>query len=232
MTETAKTEAKATRTKKGEGPVVMHFVDSENKEAARISDKTVRLQVKDKNSGVLDFDLSKLPANVVRMLAADALKKRIDSSVRATVDAEGKDEKGEFAVIKTAQEVIDRIMGGQIYARTGAGVKEGKGTGQRGRPFDFDLWIEAMREASKIKAGQKKVRENGQPWTEATQDQLDRLKAKLEATAPADRKKMTDNFLKDKTVAFAVAKIKAKRAAEAAQKEDTEDNKEVSIELD
>lgn len=232
MTETAKTEAKATRTKKGEGPVVMHFVDSENKEAARISDKTVRLQVKDKNSGVLDFDLSKLPANVVRMLAADALKKRIDSSVRATVDADGKNEKGEMAVISTAQEVIDRIMSGQIYARTGA-VKEGKGTGQRGRPFDFDLWIEAMREASKIKAGQKKVRENGQPWTEATQDQLDRLKAKLEATAPADRKKMTDNFLKDKTVAFAVAKIKAKRAAEAAQSESKKEGEtEVSIELD
>lgn len=226
MTETT-TETKATRTKKGEGPVVMHFVDAENKEAVRISENTVRLQVKDKNSGVLDFDLSKLPANVVRMLAADALKKRIDSSVRATVDAEGKDEKGEFAVIKTAQEVIDRIMSGQIYARTGAPKEGGKG-GARGRPFDFDLWVEAMREASKIKASQKKVRENGQPWTEATEDQLARLRAKLEATAPADRKKMTDNFLKDKTVAFAVAKIKTQRAAKAAQDEAGE----VSIELD
>lgn len=230
MTEVAKTEdAKATRTKKGEGPVVMAFSDGE-KSAPRISDKTVALEIKDKNNGVLSFDLSKLPEAVVRMLAADALKKRIDSTVRATVDADGKNEQGEFVVLKTAQEVIDRIMSGQIYARTGTAAKEGGKGGARGRPFDFDLWVEGMREASKIKAKQGLKTKSGAVWTEATQDQLDRLKAKLEAATPADRKKMTDGFLKDKTVAFAVAKIKAARLAEAAKAEVKDED--VSVELD
>ncbi len=231
MTETAQnTEAKATRTKKGEGPVVMAFLDAEQKSAPRINDKTVALQIKDKANGVLSFDLAKLPENVVKMLAADALKKRIDSTVRASVDAEGKNEQGEFVVLKTAQEVIDRIMSGQIYARTGTAAKEGGKGGARGRPFDFDLWIEGMREASKIKAKQGLKTKSGAVWTEATQDQLDRLKAKLEATTPAERKKMTDGFLKDKTVAFAVAKIKASRLAEAAKAETKEED--VSVELD
>ncbi len=231
MTETAQnTEAKATRTKKGEGPVVMAFLDAEQKSASRINDKTVALQIKDKANGVLSFDLAKLPENVVKMLAADALKKRIDSTVRASVDAEGKNEQGEFVVLKTAQEVIDRIMSGQIYARTGTAAKEGGKGGARGRPFDFDLWIEGMREASKIKAKQGLKTKSGAVWTEATQDQLDRLKAKLEATTPAERKKMTDGFLKDKTVAFAVAKIKAARLAEAAKAETKEED--VSVELD
>ena len=232
MTETAKTEDKATRTKKGEGPVVMAFLDGENKEAARISDKTVALQIKDKNSGVLSFDLSKLPENVVRMLAADALKKRIDSTVRATVDGEGKDEQGNYIVLKTAEEVIARIMSGQIYARTGVTAKEGEAKGSRGRPFDFALWVDAMRDAAKIKASQGKKRENGAVWTEATEDQLSRLRVKLESATPAERKKMTDGFLKDKTVAFARSKIIAKRLAEAAQSEAPEGTKEVSVDFD
>lgn len=231
MTETAKTETKATRTKKGEGPVVMAFSDGE-KLAPRINDKTVALEIKDKNNGVLTFDLSKLPENVVKMLAADALKKRIDSTVRATVDAEGKNDKGEFVVLKTAQEVIDRIMSGQIYARTGTAAKEGGVKGARGRPFDFELWVEGMREAAKIKAGRGEKTKSGDVWKEATQDQLDRLKAKLEAATPADRKKMTDGFLKDKVVAFAVAKIKAKRLAEEAQASGEKKEEAVSIELE
>lgn len=227
MTEVAKTEEKATRTKKGEGPVVLNFLDSEKKEYPRISEGVTALQIKDKVSGVFAFDLSALPQNVIRMLAADALKRRVDTAIRAAVDTDGKNDKGEMAVIPTAQSVIDRILKGEIYAKTGvAGEGGGKG---RGRPFDYDLWVEAMGDAAKMKAQKGLKRKDGTPFTEATPEQLAKLKAKMEAATPADRQKMTQGFLKDNVVAFAVKRLQAKRAQEAAQKElDSGD----SVELD
>lgn len=230
MTEVVATETK-TRTKKGDGPVVLNFLDAENKEAARISDKTVSLQVKDKASGVLAINLGDLPENVVRMLAADALKKRIDSAVRATVDDKGNDKDGNNVVIKTAQEVVARIMSGQIYARTGAAAKDGAKGGARGRKFDTGLWVEAMKVAAQIKADAKKVRKDGSPHVPASQDQLDKLAAKLEAATPAERKKMTDGFLKDATVEFARKKILLERARDAAKKDLESDGGDM-VELD
>lgn len=228
MTEVA-TEAK-TRTKKGDGPVVLNFLDAENKEASRISDKTVSLQIKDKSDGVMTVNLGDLPENVVRMLAADALKKRIDSAVRATVDTEGKVD-GAYAVIKTADEVVKRIMSGQIYARTGAAAKTDGEKSARGRKFDTALWVETMRVAQEIKVNAKKLRKDGTPHVLATQDQLDKLAAKFEAATPAERKKMTDGYLKDATVEFARKKLLLERARDAAKK-DLEGDGGDMIELD
>lgn len=232
MTETATNETKAPRTKKGEGPVALNFLAADGSEAARISETTVKLQIKDKAAGVLAFDLSTLPENVVRMLAADALKRRIDSAIRAEVDTDGKNDKGELAVIPTAQEVINRILKGQIYARTGVAGKEGGKGGARGRPFDFDLWVEAMGDAAKMKTQKGAKRKDGSNWTEATPEQLAKLRTKLEAASPADRNKMTQGFLKDKVVAYAVTRIKAKRAQEAAQKDIADGEVEASVELE
>ena len=246
MTDTAKTSVPETgkaRLKKGEGPIVTLFVDKDGKEVARPQlDGGHTVIFKDRLGNSQTVDLEKLDGKVKYAALAAFVKQRVEGLVRTTGDAHGNNDKGENIVLPTIKSALERIMSGEIFVRADAGEKGPKGP--RGRPFDTDLWVDAMRNAMEIKAksGQYKADayvkdENGKATKElrtdidvtpykykaATQEQLDALRVKLEATAPADRKKMTDRYLTDKIIAFAVAKIKADRLAASATAEIGED---------
>lgn len=229
MTETAKT---AEKLKKGEGPIVTLFLDKDGKEVTRPSvDGGTVITFKDRVGGVVTIDLNAIPDNARNVLLARAVKASVEGLVRTTGDAHGKDKDGKNIVVPTAKVAIDRILKGEIYVR-GTGAEKGP-KGPKGRPFDVMLWVDGMRDAMKMKTDSGKLRklEDGSevPFQYATQEQLDNLKTKLESSTPADRKKITDKFMTDKTIAFCVGKIKLSRLAEAAKKDLEDGGEEISL---
>jgi len=209
MTETATVEKKP-RVKKGDGPVVISFTDGTEK-SSRINEKTIGVQVEDKAGGVVVFKYEDLSPAVQKALGEENLKKRVDSFVRQGFDPSKNN------VVELANEAWKRLMDGKIYAKTGAAKKEG-GSGQKGRPFDAELWVETITIAWKQKMN-----------TEFSVDQASALRAKLTSADKAERTKITNGYLADKTIKAAHLVAKYKRLQAEAKEGKVDADKSVDM---
>lgn len=191
----APTAGKATRGKKGDGPVVVSFLDNAGAVAKRVNDKTEAVRVADKSGNVLDFPLTSLSPSMRNQLIALAVAKRFDTYVRNGAKVEGSN------VITLANSVADSLKSGALYSR-----KEGTGAGA-GRPFDYAFWKEVITHTAKLKG------------LEATEKQLEAFEAKYRLMTPADRKaKLAKMKAGDPTFNVAYKKVETARFANSVKK--------------
>jgi len=185
MAQTAKTDGKKTR---GDGPVVVMYIDAQNKEHKRVPADVVQVKVtgKDGKAGKT-YAIDSLPVGVRNQLAAFAFARRADIFIRNSVDDDGK-----VNVLDKADEVFNSLKEGKFYSR-------GEGKGGPGRTFDIDLWVETMKVAAAKKG------------TPATPKQLTTFKSKLEAMQGKDRSTFLMKLTKDPNVKLAKLEIEAKK---------------------
>jgi hypothetical protein len=185
--------AKKGRTKKGEGPYTLSFVDGENKDSARIPANVASLKVADKAGKSKTYALSGLSPAIIHQLAADGMKRRLDASMRNNIG-------GDKTAIVLADEAYANIKAGKLYSK-------GEGKGGAGRTFDFDLWVMAIERTAKLKNANDPKKHKA-----ATKAQLEALRTKLTAATPKDRAEMTAKWKKDPTFVLAKKQVDAERA--------------------
>lgn len=190
--------AKKTRTKKGEGPYTLSFVDGDNKDSPRIPAVVSALKVEDKESKKSkSYSIQGLSPVVLQQLAADGLKRRLDAFIRNSIG-------GEKTAIVLADEMYGNIKSGKLYLKGEGG---GKGAG---RTFNFDLYINAMERNAKLRN-----ESDPKKFKLATKQQLASLRVKLEAATPAERKALIKGWSGDPIFMLAKKQVEAEQAATA-----------------
>lgn len=185
----ASTEPKKTR---GEGPVVVAYLDSEGKASKRVSDKTTAIRVSGKEDGSqTDFSLSDVPASIVNQLLANAVAKRVDTSIRNGIKVEG------ATVSDLASKIFATIKSGVINTK-----KEGGGKGA-GRQYDpsFDLAVMEAYMQAKLKRA-------------PTPKELEVYETKLTSFTPAERKAHIAKNMNDAQYKVTRKKAEAARLAQ------------------
>ena len=188
MAQATKTETKtngAARGKKGDGPVIVSYIDRDGKDAKRVSDAVEAIRVLAKNGKSVEFRIDQLSPSIRNQLVAMAFAKRVDTYVRNSVDIEGTN------VVSLAQHIFDGLVAGNIYSRK-------EGAVSTGRPFDTGYWRAIMAETAKMK---KK---------EVSEKQLDSFEMKLSSMTPADRKSYLAKAKEDKVFALANSPVCSK----------------------
>jgi len=200
--------AKRTRMKKGDGPIVVNFLDEKNQVQKRITPEIDSVQVVNKAGKTVNYSVSALDVKTLRQLAADSLRKRFVSSAINQFKVDSK-----VDVLSIAHGVYDNIKSGKLYTR-------GEGAGKPGRQFDYDLWVNSMVRSSQIKheLGMKnKLGQIIKPWGKK---QAEDIRAMLELATSEKRKDITTKWMNDATVKRAVMEIKADRARKVVIKDD------------
>lgn len=185
MASSMKQAVEKARTKKGEGPFVVSFVDDKGDKSTRSGPKTKAISILGKaEKKEIPFIVTELPQAMRDQLAAMAIAKRISSYVANNVNDKGDN------VLEFARKAWEDMKAGKLYAR-GAG----KGVG---RPFPFDKWNAIM-----VRAGELKKQK-------PTDKQLSDFRAKLESATGKDRQALINKLLADKNIARAKAEWEAK----------------------
>lgn len=187
------------RKKKGDGPVTVSFIDSENKSFKRVPAGVHSVVVADRHNKVKQYSMSAIPPTVVMQLAADALKKRLDAHGRNSANDKGDN------VIENTDKLFEAIKKGKIYLK-------GEGKGSPGKKFDFDLWIDTMVLATdlmNLKNPKQKL---------MTAKNKEAMRIVLEAKTPTERTEQVKKWKSNSIFSLAYARIKAKREEEAAAK--------------
>ena len=187
----------APRGKKGDGPIVITYLNDKGEVSKRVSDTTVGVRVADRHDHVVDYKIDQLSPAIRQQLVALALAKRIDTYVRNSVDDAASN------VIELSGTVYDGIKNGEIYTR-----KEGAAGGGAGRPFDFTFWRNIMAETARL----KKVN--------ATDKLLDAFEGKLKSMTPGDRKTYLANKKNDKVFMMAWKRAEISKLSESVKKGD------------
>jgi len=201
-------KAKRGRKKQGEAPFVVTYVNAEGNEEVRVPSTVSYVRLKANGSDV-DVDVSQFPENTLKMLAAFALSKRIEATVRKSQD-----------VIKDANDYIELLRQGKFYTRT---AKEG--SGKRGRSFDIELWVEAMERTLRVKvkhdmARAKKEGRAPRMTEEQVPQFLEQFKAKLEAAEGKNRNAITTKLMADQVFKVQMLALKTERAKNEAKNAD------------
>lgn len=201
---------KKTRGKKGDGPVVVSYVNNKNEESTRVTADVEQIKVADRHGKSKLYPVSIVGAATLKMLAAHNLAKALDLYVRNSTD--GTD------VLKCADAKIAALKDGKFYSKG-----EGKG-GQVGKPFDYDLYIDAICATAdqKAKAG-KVIKSTGKKVEPASDAMRDRARIKLMSFATGkerrefiDKHLMSDPVFKTNFLTLqAKQKIAALKGAEA-----------------
>jgi hypothetical protein len=190
------TEAtKRTRTKKGEGPLVVKFLDSKNEVHERIPDNLDAIQIVTKAGTVKNYPLSVFNLTLLKALAAESIKRRFSNAVFSAKNIDTMD------VVATADDIYNNLREGKLYVRAEAGP--------RGRSFDYDLWVDAMVRASQKKAEAGK----GKPWSKKLAEDF---RTKLMSYTAEERKTKLALYKKDPVVERSLLEVKADRVAKAA----------------
>ena len=177
------------RGKKGDGPVVISFLDENGNESKRVSDKSQAIRIADKNGNTVELSVNDLsPATRNQLIILGAVR-RVDTFVRNGAKQDGAN------VISLATGVINSLKNNVIYSR-----KEGTGTGA-GRPFDFAFYRLVMAATAKSKGH------------EASEKQLEAWETKLKARTPADRKAYIAKLRTDPSFNVSFKKADAARLA-------------------
>lgn len=179
----------ATRGKKGDGPVVISFLDNAGNESKRVNEKTEAIRVADKNGGVVNFSLTELSPAIRNQLAILGIVKRVDTFVRNGAKQDGAN------VINLANSVIGSLKEGTIYSRKEGGASTG-------RPFDFNFYRLVMEATAKAK---------GKP---ASEKQLEAWENGLKARTPTDRKTYIAKLKTDPAFMVAFKKAEAQKLAQ------------------
>lgn len=188
MAATAKSEpAASVKGKKGEGVVVVRFVDSKDTgDLKRVPADVHAVTVANRKGASKSFVIDQLPPALRNQLAAFALGKRMDIHVRNSAKEDGSD------VVEIASQLFEALKAGKFYTRT-------EGKGGPGRTFDFDKWVEIM----KITADKRKK--------PATAKNLADFRKKLESfSSPKDRSAYLNGLMKDPVVKVAKNEVEAR----------------------
>ena len=162
--EVAEKSATHSRGKKGDGPVVITYLNDKGEEGKRVSENTVAIRIADKGGNSVELSVNDLAPATRNQLIILGATKRVDTFVRNGAKQDGAN------VIQLATGVISSLKSGIIYSR-----KEGSGTGA-GRPFDYAFYRLVMEATANAKK------------TPASEKQLDKWEEKLKARTPSDRK--------------------------------------------
>lgn len=189
--------AKKGRAKKGEGPYTISFVDTDNKDTARIPASVHAVKIADKSGKSKAYAVSSLEPKVLHQLAALGLGRKLDAFMRNSIG-------GDKTAIVLADEMYANVKSGKLYLK-------GEGKGGAGRSFDFDLWVSAIQRTAELhnKADPKKQKP-------ATKAQLDSVRVKLESADSAGRKALIDRWKKDPVFVLAKKQVDAERATKNA----------------
>ena len=189
MNTTTKT-ATVTRAKKGDGPMAIAYLNHAGEETKRVAEHTEAIKISSKDGKHKVYNINNLPPAVRNQLIILGLSKKIETNVRNGMKSDGAN------VLDIANATFETLKEGKLYTR-----KEG-GKGSAGRPFDVNLWLDILLEASRIKKR-----------STPTEKELATYTLKLTSLPPATRKVFLAKQLED--IAFALAKktIEAKRLA-------------------
>lgn len=196
---TTNTQTAPVSRKRGEGPIVVRFIEEGGNETKRISDKLESIQVANKAGKNISLDLAELPDDVIAALAGFAVAKMVEVYARNHADPEKPE-----TVLTLAQEKFSQLKEGKFYTRA-----EG---GKAGRTFDFDMYVEIMKRA--LTSAKRK-------WTK---QMLADYRAKLEAMAGKERTGHILKFMKDPHYKLAAAQVKAEYAEQEAARADSGSN--------
>lgn len=198
-----KTEEKASRTKKGEGPFVISFIDADNKETPRVPNAVHAVKVVDKSKNEKLFTIGELSPAVKERLAASGLRNILGAGARNGANDDGSN------VLDIVSKLFENVKEGKLYAAR----EGGKSGAPRGRQFDYQLWID-------VGIRTKKLRREEAP----TDAQIANSRLKLEAMTPADRNAKIKQWKDDPFFALAHKEITAERARASVKKNVTQED--------
>lgn len=174
------------KTKRGDGPLTVAYIDAANKEHKRVVAGASQLKVVVKGGKSKVYSISALSPAVREQLVLEAVKKRMDIFARNTV----KDDAGADVLLAT-DAVYDMLKGGELYSR-----KEG-GVGGPGKSFDFDRYIAIIKSAIANKAKNKVKSKSGNLVQPLTEKQLADIRTSIESKTPVERRKIVASYRSD-----------------------------------
>lgn len=189
-TATASDTAKRGRAKKGEGPYSIAFVDMENKEHPRVPANVHSIKIALKDGKSQTFALEFQPG-IIKQLAAEGLKRRLDASVRNGIG-------GEKSALVIAGEVHKAIEDGKL----GAPKREG-GKGGPGRTFDYDMYVSSIERTAQI------MKQSNPKAKLPSKQDLANLRTKLEAMSTQERNEKVKQWKQNTAFNVAFAQVKA-----------------------
>lgn len=173
----AKQEAATEKKARGDGPIIVTYVDEKSADNKRVTAGVTSVQIKDRKGVVKSYALASIPTEVQHQLIALAFAAR----VKTYVNNQAKD--GDVDVVALSDRIFSDMAEGKVYSRT-----ESEGGAQRGRVFDPSDYVEALRLTleSQAKAGviNKKTNQAVKPASEA---QLKQVATQLIALKGKDR---------------------------------------------
>lgn len=202
------TQAAPAKKTRGNGPLVISFVGSDNKEGKRVSDGA-QVKVADKAGKSVVFSFDSLPVAIQKQLGIKALAKELDIYGRNGADDNGSN------VLDLVKEKYSAFKDGILYSRA-----EG-GKGGPGRSFDFDKWVQVAKLRQDIRVKNKVQDKNGKVVVAATEKQLESYRLKLEGMTPELRKAHTAEIAKSPIGKLALSQYMALQAKAAMDDDET-----------
>lgn len=199
---TSPAQLSKTRAKKGDGPILVKFLNAKNEETKRVDADTEFLRVATKEGQSKDYSVTKLSLPTLRQLALDAIKRKFVTAVFSG------HKNGKVDVLKVSDEIYNNILNGKIYVRA-------EGAARPGRKFDVTLWGEAMLRTSVIKS--QMPNSKVKPFSKKV---IDDFKVKLEGMSDKDRKVFTAKLQNDAVFKRALLEVKAERVKSATSEYD------------
>lgn len=184
---------KATRAKKGDGPILVSFLNSKNEVTKRADSETEVIRVADKDGKSKDYSITKLSLPTLRQLALDSLKRKFVSTVNSG------NKNGSVNVIQVSDGVYNNILSGKIYVRA-------EGAGKPGRKFDSAIWAAAMLRTSEIKSKMPNSKVKV-----FSQKVINDFKIKLESMVDKERKIFTAKLQNDAVFKRALLEVRAEQ---------------------
>ena len=194
------------RAKKGEGPYTVSFIDNEDKEHNRVPAGVKAVKITQKDGKASSFTMTALDVKVIQQLAADGLKRAVDTFVRNGIG-------GDKSAIVLASEKFEQIKSGKIYARK-------EGASKPGRSFDFDLYIAVAERTAKL------LNEKNKKFPLPTKKQLEAVGTQLRSLSAQERNEKIKKHKQNPMYALAYKQVVAERATSSAASEASVDGLE------
>lgn len=182
----AKQEATDETKKRGDGPIIVTYVDEKAADNKRVVAGVTAVQIKDRKGNVKSYTLAAIPTEVQGQLIALAFAQR----AKTYVNNQAKDDEN-ADVIALTDRIFSDMIEGKVYSRT-----ESEGGAPRGRVFDPSDYVEALKLtlAAQAKAGVVN-KKTGQPVKEATEGQLKQIGTQLISLKGKERTVKIKSFM-------------------------------------
>jgi len=191
--------ATAEKTKRGTGPVVVTYIDAENKEHKRVPATISQIKVASRDGKKSkNYAVDKLSPATMKQMVGFAIAKKFDTGIRNSADDDGM-----VDVIASADAMWANFVEGKLYTR-------GEGKGGPGRTFDVQMWADILVAAYERKT--KKV---------ATEADKKKALVKVESVEGASRREMINGWLRnDPLIKIIKSEMDLKKAKESAKGKD------------